>query len=1220
MLDLKIDDSRIRTQILEDISNIYGLVNRAKASIEIKRKSLGSVEAKAEFSARFKLLSQSVTGALNSAKTPQECDEQLSRLLIQLEELESQFSEYDEFLADILSKRDDIYDSFEKHKQTLIDARQRRALNLSSAAERILQGINRRVQSFNELDVLNTYFASDPMISKLRALITELKNLDDQIKADDLQAKLKATKDQGIRSLRDKLDIYTDSGNTVSIGKHQFSVNKQVLDLTLLPKDGELTLHLTGSDYFETINNKIHKTALDKNKHLWQQTLISESDEIYRGEYLASQILLAADSDEHELSFTTLLEAQKHNTLPKLVQAFAEPRYQEGYEKGIHDQDATLILAALLNQKSNNALLIYPVTERIFAALFWIKQDCEYQKTLLEQAKNAALMQAHFNDSGFFNSLNFETENALQNFLKAEPKLQNAKLNANAGISAQYLLNELACIQNTKDHPEFSVSLSAKNLSEQFIQDIKSKGIYENLQQANDQMCELSAHWQLFLNWLNAYNLSTNKPYAQTIVMEAAHYLMQIQQGSLKFKVLDNKNTSIVTGLMGQHSRIKEQNIEVDYADFFARSHTYQQIQVPAFNDYHQLRTEILIEEKERLQLDEFKARPLSSFVRNQLIDKVYFPIIGDNLAKQIGAAGNNKRTDLMGMLLLISPPGYGKTTLIEYITNRLGLTFVKVNCPSIGHDQVSLDPAQAINATAEKEIEKINQSFEMGNNVMLYLDDIQHTNPEFLQKFISLCDGSRRIDGVWKGKSKTYDLRGKKFAVVMAGNPYTESGESFKIPDMLSNRADIYNLGDTLSGCESEFAMSFIENAMTSNSVLAPLANRNMQDLYKLIRICGGEDISLNELEHGYSQAEANEIQAVLSKLIVIRQTVLKVNAQYIASAAQDDKYRTEPPFKLQGSYRNMNKMAEKVVAVMNDEELESLIQDHYQGEAQTLSKGSEENLLKLGELRGTLTKDETERFQNIKDSFSRLNSLDTAGSPAMLAVNQMSLLHEALENISSKLDKKTLSWDHSDQFYALAESIKETSTQEQLSTIANKISNSINNTDNQAQLTELINAVSSLDNKTQLTALADSIKNTNTQEQLTNIANNIENTDNQTQLTELINAVNNLDQKAELAELIKINSDLNNTLSQQKTPEVNIDNHTDPQVADAVQAIAQTIEVSLLPVLKIMHHKIRLDHDVWNKVDAISKKLRQLDPAFNVPETTLTDNDQEIIIKTND
>jgi hypothetical protein len=46
--------------------------------------------------------------------------------------------------------------------------------------------------------------------------------------------------------------------------------------------------------------------------------------------------------------------------------------------------------------------------------------------------------------------------------------------------------------------------------------------------------------------------------------------------------------------------------------------------------------------------------------------------------------------------------------------------------------------------------------------------------------------------------------MRGKKFCVVMAGNPYTESGEVFKIPDMLANRADIYNLGDVLGGMEA--------------------------------------------------------------------------------------------------------------------------------------------------------------------------------------------------------------------------------------------------------------------------------------------------------------------------------------------------------------------------------------------------------------------------------
>src|SRR5690606_9634451 len=158
---------------------------------------------------------------------------------------------------------------------------------------------------------------------------------------------------------------------------------------------------------------------------------------------------------------------------------------------------------------------------------------------------------------------------------------------------------------------------------------------------------------------------------------------------------------------------------------------------------------------------------------------------------------------------LLGSPPGDGKTTLMEYVANRLGLVFVKVNGPALGHDVTSLDPAEAPNATSRQEVEKINLALELGNNVMLYLDDIQHTHPELLQKFISLCDGQRRIEGVWKGRTRTYDLRGKKLCVVMAGNPYTESGARFQIPDMLANRADTYNLGDVLAGRERQFALS---------------------------------------------------------------------------------------------------------------------------------------------------------------------------------------------------------------------------------------------------------------------------------------------------------------------------------------------------------------------------------------------------------------------------
>ena len=111
----------------------------------------------------------------------------------------------------------------------------------------------------------------------------------------------------------------------------------------------------------------------------------------------------------------------------------------------------------------------------------------------------------------------------------------------------------------------------------------------------------------------------------------------------------------------------------------------------------------------------------------------------------------------------------------------------------------------------------------------MLYLDDIQHCHPEFLQKFISLCDAQRKIEGVYKGQSKTYDLRGKRMAVVMAGNPYTESGDKFQIPDMLANRADIYNLGDIIGDTADVFKLSYIENALTSNAVLQQLSNLSL-------------------------------------------------------------------------------------------------------------------------------------------------------------------------------------------------------------------------------------------------------------------------------------------------------------------------------------------------------------------------------------------------------
>ncbi|WMJ69956.1 DNA repair ATPase [Stenotrophomonas sp. 24(2023)] len=963
MAGLKVDDATARTQVVEAISTLYGRLNQARTRAEQRRRTLGSAESVAQFAAQFALFSQSITSALAMASDPEKAEEQLSRLLVQLEELESQFGEHEQFLGDILSKREELVEAFETHRQALLDDRQRKARSVLDAANRILEGLARRTERFGDADELNAFFAGDPLILKLRELAERLRGLYDNVKADDIEARLKGVRDQAVRQLRDRSDLYEAGGNVVRLGpRHRFSVNTQALDLTLLPRGEALAIHLTGTDFLEPL----HDPELEALKPFWPVTLDSESEAIYRGEYLAGCLLQAAEEGRDGLDLAQLLhDAAEPEALDQRLRAFAAPRYREGYERGIHDHDAALILRALLPLQQAAGPLRHAPRVRALALLFWAAQH--RQEAVAQwpdrQAGAEAIARLFGSDEGR-QALCAEMTGALQAYVQAQALPFDADV---ASQAAAYLGEELRA-----GEPVFSTSRHALALLDALAQQLALAGQREAFERAlQRQQDPLAQRWALAGQWLRALAGVPAQAAHAGYVDEAAALLLV--QRDLRTRPSDALLRAEVHGLLGEHPRIHTGSLVLALDDFLGRLQHHQQRFVPSFHAYQAVRQGIIARERDVLRLSEFKPRPLSSFVRNKLINDVYLGVIGDNLAKQMGTVGENKRSDLMGLLMMISPPGYGKTTLMEYVAHRLGLVFMKINGPALGHEVRSLDPQQAPDATSRQELEKLNLALEMGNNTMLYVDDIQHTHPEFLQKFISLCDGTRRIEGVWRGKTRTYDMRGKKFCVVMAGNPYTESGEVFKIPDMLANRADIYNLGDVLGGMEAAFTLSYIENSLTSNAVLAPLATRDMADLYLLVDRAMGKDVSTNGLSHAYSGAEINEITATLQRMLRVRDVVYRVNQQYIASAAQDDRYRTEPPFRLQGSYRNMNKLAEKISPVMNDAELQQLIADHYLGEAQLLTTGAEENLLKLAELRGVLDDAQAQRWAQIKRDFLR-------------------------------------------------------------------------------------------------------------------------------------------------------------------------------------------------------------------------------------------------------
>jgi MoxR-like ATPase/putative component of toxin-antitoxin plasmid stabilization module len=568
--------------------------------------------------------------------------------------------------------------------------------------------------------------------------------------------------------------------------------------------------------------------------------------------------------------------------------------------------------------------------------------------------------------------------------------------------TAQYLFAALA----QKGH--FVYSPEAVDLYQQFLKHLQKQKATDKLQQSLKNLAHAPAEqYQMAKKWLLAFTEQTSNGLKAEFVNEAAVLLLTgAPEARHIHKTTIRKD---IENLHGSHDTIKDGRYVFDYNAFLNKLERYQATVVPQFEAFAATKKELSEAYRKKLKLASFQPKVMSAFVRNKLIDQVYLPLIGDNLAKQLGTAGEGTRTDRMGLLLLISPPGYGKTTLMEYIANRLGLIFMKINGPAIGHDVTTVDPEATTNRAARQELEKLNLAFEMGDNVMIYLDDIQHCNPELLQKFISLCDAQRKIEGVWKGETKTYDFKGRRVCVVMAGNPYTESGEKFQIPDMLANRADIYNLGDIIGDTEAVFKLSYIENTLTSNPVLARLANKSMADVYALLQVAEGGSMEGLSFEGNHSPEELNEYTTVLKKLVKIRDVVLTVNKAYIRSAAIAEDYREEPSFRLQGSYRDMNKMAEKVVPIMNDQEVETLIMTHYESEAQTLTSGAEANLLKLKEMLGKLTTEEAQRWADIKATFRKNQNFRhmDADNPVSQVVAQMSRFSDELEGIKQVIQK---------------------------------------------------------------------------------------------------------------------------------------------------------------------------------------------------------------------
>jgi hypothetical protein len=977
---LKIEDTTQTTRIVEKISLIFASLNEVKAEVVRITTALRTQESTGQFYAQLTLLDQSIVNFLDLSTSPEKCEEYFAKVSIQVEDLESKFADFDEFILKISDKRDEVIKAFNGKKEMLIAQLNKRTTALEQVGLRVLKNIENKAQSFNDKESIYAFFSTDLMVDKVRNLMGDLKDLGDVAKAENLENLVKVAQETALRNLKDKTDLFVDGQNIIALGNYKFVVNKQVLDLTIIRRNESLYFHLLGTSFYKPVTAE----SLYQHRAIWEQELISENREIYRSEYLAYQTYLESLRHHEPWSYETFLNDR------------TERDYAAAYLKGVHNTDAAVIYQGIKKLQAELGILQFSPAVRVAAQLFWFGLD-EASRNKLQQLITAAYsIQESFPQS---TRANFIEEELSSRFLQSKIVYESV----GANDVAQYLYLELSA---GKFFTGSQQALHLKKAFDGYLHAQKRAALF--LQEVNSSGFDTAERFYIIQSWLRAF-LQTQPDAGDIQYVDEAACLLLFKDHAYRERAA--ADSIDLVALKGTHAVIQgDGKYTLNFHHFLKKMRSYFESVVPAFTSFNQLKEQLVQEYRQQLKISELEPKVLSSFVRNRLINEVYFPLIGANLAKQIGAAGDDKRTARMGMLLLVSPPGYGKTTLMEYLAKTMGLHFVKINGPTIGHSITSIDPQEATTSGARAELKKINLSFEMADNVMLYVDDIQHCSPEFLQKFISLADGQRKMDGIFEGESKTYDLRGKRFCVVMAGNPYTESGEQFKIPDMLANRADVYNLGDVIGNTDQLFRLSLIENCVAENRYLQRISGRSFDDLYKLISHVETNGDLLPELEGNYNRQEIDDAIAVLGNIVRIRDVVMLVNQQYIASAAMKDAYRTEPAFKLQGSYRNMNKMAGKIVPLMNPEEVNTLILSHYEGESQTLTSDAEANLLRLKEIAGFLNEQERNRWQQIKEIFVKNNKFGTLseGDTSGQMLIQLSSFNEHLEAIAKAIKGK--------------------------------------------------------------------------------------------------------------------------------------------------------------------------------------------------------------------
>ena len=270
-----------------------------------------------------------------------------------------------------------------------------------------------------------------------------------------------------------------------------------------------------------------------------------------RAETLAASMLFAAEDPDQALDLAELeADAMRADALLARVRTWAADRYDEGYERGIHDADAARILAAWLALRASAGLLRFSARARSLASLYLATAPDLPLDVWRTTGRMLGTLDEHLGPS-----------TARRRFVHAV-RDRMASYHAQAGLvdevdeveqAAEYLVEVLSTESGKLVFSESADAL--RRALRGWTDEHGGFGAFER------SLGELSVADGLHMVHAYAHGVAQGLGLADDTALEAA--ALHVAEGRTAVRVAAGDNTTTVTGLLGQHANVQDGSLTI---------------------------------------------------------------------------------------------------------------------------------------------------------------------------------------------------------------------------------------------------------------------------------------------------------------------------------------------------------------------------------------------------------------------------------------------------------------------------------------------------------------------------------------------------------------------------------------------------------------------------------------------------------------------------------